>query len=770
MKKNLLSFFIALASLPFLASDAMADTPCNWGNYSMENTTYLSPQAGDNNQIQINEAINAAPEGGSVYLRSGTYVISRPIKLKSKLILEGDKDAVIQLKDHANWRTIAYLGENNGSVKDPLIGGDSGLSDVEIKCFKIDGNYNFRSNSGGGNASTAFRDCIGASATSWDDDMRKCEEQYLDRWHGNGYYTLIGLSNGGNWAIHDMTLQDGANDGVKVDHASGVRFYNNFVNAMGHEGFYALYSHGMEVYDNKIAIRASDGVRGDDSYDFSIHDNEFYSYNRKDSSAGVQIAYKGRKDVYNIQIFRNEFHDIWSSGVWLPLSIPSHNGKAAVEIHHNIFQYNGLSTNPAVGATGGVVSNGANSAVVFNNTFYFNYGNGVYDSGDQLRVINNIFSNTQEGNYSAAGQGIAVSGAGEVSYNDFYQNVGGDYTTGGEGNYNGDPLFNIPGEDFHIRSKAGRWDPAAGAWVADVENSPAIDAAIEGGEYGAYDNEPWNNGERLNMGRYGNTSEASLTGEVPQVPMPPAPTPRADQYPTVRFTTGRSEASIGASIGADPWGGATDAATGGSTYTGGTSTEAGVKITPGSYTENDDAWIVTIEDGTPEAGVFYFDPKAAVLGVVSSPDPQSTAALKATSQVAPIFPELAPAADTATAECSVSQEKGGLIPCGRNTDDPSTSWNECRKCDLCSIVLMLQLTIEFLLKMAGIVATLAIVAAGSLYMLAAGKAEHINRAKDMVKYTLIGFAVVFTAWIVVNSVLAILGYIDPLGGDWYTVC
>jgi hypothetical protein len=294
MKKNLLSFFIALASLPFLASDAMADTPCNWGNYSMENTTYLSPQAGDNNQIQINEAINAAPEGGSVYLRSGTYVISRPIKLKSKLILEGDKDAVIQLKDHANWRTIAYLGENNGSVKDPLIGGDSGLSDVEIKCFKIDGNYNFRSNSGGGNASTAFRDCIGASATSWDDDMRKCEEQYLDRWHGNGYYTLIGLSNGGN----GHTRYDSPGRGQRWregDHASGVRFYNNFVNAMGHEGFYALYSHGMEVYDNKIAIRASDGVRGDDSYDFSIHDNEFYPTTGRTAARGCRLPTKEGK-------------------------------------------------------------------------------------------------------------------------------------------------------------------------------------------------------------------------------------------------------------------------------------------------------------------------------------------------------------------------------------------------------------------------------------------------------------------------------------------
>ncbi len=736
----------------------------------MANTAYLSPEPGENNQIQINNAINAAPEGGSVYLRAGTYVISQPIKLKSKLVLEGDKDAVIKLKDHANWRTIAYLGENKGSVRDPLIGGDSGLSDVEIKCFQIDGNYNFNSASGGGNSSAAFRDCIGASATSWDKDMRECEKKYKDRWHGSGYYTLIGLSNGGNWSIHDMVLKDGANDGVKADHASGVRFYGNFVNGMGHEGFYSLYSHGIEIHDNKFAVRASDGVRGDDSYDMSIHDNDFYSYNKKDSSAGVQIAYKGRESVYNIQIFRNVFHDIWSSGVWLSLDIPPYGGNSAVEIHHNIFQFNGLSTNPAVGATGGVVSSGSNSAAVFNNTFYFNYGSGVYDAGGQLQVFSNIFSNTQRGNYAAAGSGVAVSGAGEASYNCFYQNAGGDYTNGGTGNYAGDPLFNNPGTDYHVRSRAGRWDPARGAWVPDRENSPAIDGGVQGGRYGDYSNEPLDNGNRLNMGRYGNTSEASLTGEVPQSPMPPAPRPRSDRYLTVRFTTGGSEASIGASTGADPWGGATDARTGGATYSGGTSTEAGVRLGPGSYTEDGDAWIIEIEPGSPESGVAYYDPEAALLGTTSSEDAQARPAAFMTSELAPIFPELGDAADTATAACGVSEEAGGLIPCGRNTDDPSTAWNECEECDLCSMILMGQLLIELLMKLAVIFAALAIVAAGLAYMFAAGKAEIIGKAKDMIKYALIGFVIVFIAWVAVDGVLSVMGYIDPLDGKWYTVC
>jgi len=71
-----------------------------------------------------------------------------------------------------------------------------------------------------------------------------------------------------------------------------------------------------------------------------------------------------------------------------------------------------------------------------------------------------------------------------------------------------DPLFADPtNNDFHVRSASGRFDPALRVYVTnDTEWSCAIDTADA---TAAFTNEPDPNGARLNIGRYGNTPEAS---------------------------------------------------------------------------------------------------------------------------------------------------------------------------------------------------------------------------------------------------------------------
>jgi hypothetical protein len=77
----------------------------------------------------------------------------------------------------------------------------------------------------------------------------------------------------------------------------------------------------------------------------------------------------------------------------------------------------------------------------------------------------------------------------------------------GTGNISLDPLFaNATGGDFHLKSTIGRYNPASGTWVVDGQKSPAIDAGDPAFEY---NNEPLPNGSRINMGAYGNTTEAS---------------------------------------------------------------------------------------------------------------------------------------------------------------------------------------------------------------------------------------------------------------------
>lgn len=74
-----------------------------------------------------------------------------------------------------------------------------------------------------------------------------------------------------------------------------------------------------------------------------------------------------------------------------------------------------------------------------------------------------------------------------------------------------DPKFaDVGAGDFHLRSSMGRFDPASGLFTTDpvADNSPLIDA---GAPAHAFANEPPPNGGRVNIGRHGNTVEASKT-------------------------------------------------------------------------------------------------------------------------------------------------------------------------------------------------------------------------------------------------------------------
>jgi hypothetical protein len=100
------------------------------------------------------------------------------------------------------------------------------------------------------------------------------------------------------------------------------------------------------------------------------------------------------------------------------------------------------------------------------------------------------------------------------------------WCTLGVGNIWADPLFAKPGYrdpngtpdnpnddfwvegDYHLKSQAGRWDPALGQWVMDAVTSPCIDAGNDSPDWA---NELWPNGLRINMGAYGGTAEASMS-------------------------------------------------------------------------------------------------------------------------------------------------------------------------------------------------------------------------------------------------------------------
>jgi len=99
-----------------------------------------------------------------------------------------------------------------------------------------------------------------------------------------------------------------------------------------------------------------------------------------------------------------------------------------------------------------------------------------------------------------------------AKYNDLFADTIG--FTPDETNISLDPLFaDEEIGDFHLKSSAGRWSPAAnggrGGWILDAEDSPCIDA---GDPEKHYSQEPLRNGGRINMGVYGGTPWASKSG------------------------------------------------------------------------------------------------------------------------------------------------------------------------------------------------------------------------------------------------------------------
>lgn len=115
--------------------------------------------------------------------------------------------------------------------------------------------------------------------------------------------------------------------------------------------------------------------------------------------------------------------------------------------------------------------------------------------------------------------------------------------------------------------------------------------------------------------------------------------------------------------------------------------------------------------------------------------------------------------------CPQVPNSRGLIPCGRDYDDPaSATLDECEPCTLCHLVLMIHLIILFMIKVSAVFTLLAIILGGFLYIVAAGSSGTIEKAKTIIKYSLLGFLVVFIAWALVESILVTMGYIDPIDG------
>jgi len=210
----------------------------------------------------------------------------------------------------------------------------------------------------------------------------------------------------------------------------------------------------------------------------------------------------------------------WFNGNSASLGGGIYNNRSSPALTNCIFAGNSASTG------GGIDNYQQNSPTVVNCTFVGNSakkGSGLacfssgQDDASMVILTNCILRDV----------GDEISNDGPSAIEVTYSNVPGGWP--GEGNIDADPLFAAPGlwadandpnvtvepndpnavwidGNYHLKSQAGRWDPAGKSWVIDDVTSPCIDAGDPNSPVG---DEPEPNGGRINMGAYGGTAEAS---------------------------------------------------------------------------------------------------------------------------------------------------------------------------------------------------------------------------------------------------------------------
>ena len=497
-------------------------------------------------EVSINNAIAYAYNNdiSTVSLSAKTYVLRNPVYIRSGITLKGQgkSSTIITIAngicdDSSSYFYIPSSKKDKAGLTGIILAYNDKVSKVCFHDFSIDGNR---------------------------------DNQYNVR-YGKGYFNEIQLPNSNNVEVYNMNFYDTVGDGVRVYGSKSVYISGIYVHDcsfwnLGHDCCFFLRANNAYVYNCSFTARTNSSIRYQDIYNGYIYNNKITAYSNLPSGPGLEIAAQYR-DAIKVEIYSNTFYNVYGSGVQV-VSIRSGNGDASsesVSIHNNVFYRCGAQTSLEWVDAAGVSTEGINHVNIFNNAFCGCMGGGVYVglylgkiggsySGMRIGVKNNIFISMQLRNKtpnskvanSAWGvyNGLKSTHYVDVGYNCFYKNVSGDIANASktEGNFNTDPKVvswsitsGINNQDYHLKSKYGRYKN--GSWVKDNEQSPCID---KGDPTYSYSNEPEGNGDRINIGMYGNTSQASLSSGTIKPKLPYGDfvaTPTSGKSPlTVKFT------------------------------------------------------------------------------------------------------------------------------------------------------------------------------------------------------------------------------------------
>ena len=368
---------------------------------------------GVDDHIEINKAlmfVASNPAYTAVHLKGPfRYVINDSIMLGNNIIFEGDSNAVLTIIDNNDWATY----------KPMITQLNAGSGKVIIRGFEIDGNYS-------GNANKP---------------------------RGKGYHNLMHIYYA-DVEIYNMYFHDSHGDGLKVFDSNSVKFHDNRIYKLGHEGLFALRSRNVEAWNNNVRTMTNSALRVINCNYVKFHDNEIYTQFGPDAGGpGIQIEYNSqftRQPMNMIEIYNNYIHDTYGPGIWvIALGAPYAQDDAKnVHIHHNTFKKCG--THATYDWLGGIVTSGFYDTLIEDNIFDGNYSAAVAyiyptpprfsglqpssTSGVYRTIVrNNIIINTVRRKYQPTGTGTAVADYFPDTHtfilenNCLYNNAGGNY-------------------------------------------------------------------------------------------------------------------------------------------------------------------------------------------------------------------------------------------------------------------------------------------------------------------------------------------------------
>ncbi|MDD4296310.1 MAG: hypothetical protein PHC69_05050, partial [Ruminiclostridium sp.] len=213
----------------------------------------------------IQQALNAAQSGDTIYLHQATYNISGPIVLKSGLKLKGD----------GINKTIIYGAANVCTTYN---------QDAYVMCKNISNVEIY---------GITFKSASSGSSENGDGDL---------------YRNCITARNSSFITVHDCSAPKWTYlDFFKASQSTDLKMYNCDI-VTGHAGGYFYQCQRVEAYDNSILVYTNAGLRGDGTTDQVFHHNTIWC----EASSG-QAGFEFQNNCNNTEMHHNLVYDFTKS-------------------------------------------------------------------------------------------------------------------------------------------------------------------------------------------------------------------------------------------------------------------------------------------------------------------------------------------------------------------------------------------------------------------------------------------------------------------------